>query len=687
MRFVATLLFAAALALVVRADNAAVATGGSHDLDVSTRLPGGSVAAAFHTMDRASADAVGMHGDALQAASDVHDARWARAATINDTIMPSDGGCDSWSPHENRCVDYLRRRLRDNCAATSTVACGLRFGPGNFILMPPPPSSRQQDGAGVGALFRVENADTVTINGDVSQMPQVTTVFILTDNAQLFRIINCSQVTLAAFVSTQLRVPYTYGRVVSHDTVRVNATQYPVNTTRYPWLAQSVFVNGFRVMGTEAGRLRGHYLSTPYLNYVHRAALPLSYGALRADGTIDVTVHDLREQLTPGDHVVLRHLKFKFVPLVLQLVRGLRMEAVVIASAGGQALTCSSCADVRIRYSSIVPNKGYPMSVNAGGLIFTGYVSDTPLLIERTAVIGTGDDTFNVNTALLPVGAISSDRRSITLQAHEWSHIGEVRAGSTVTFWNTSTLQTVATAATPTGIVGNGMTLDSPLPAGVSVSGAGASQLAFYADNDVPTDVMMWNNSFGYNIGRTMLIRGRNVQIKYNTLAYTLGPAIYAFTDACFFWTGVMERNVVIEGNTILSPLMGKLGQLAEGAAIALTARVRVPEPRSHLGYKCVQLASADAAQINANVSVVNNTFDYHAFEDVTVLPSLQLDLTDGGVVRDNHIVRYHRDHDVNATKPARELAVGATSTDVVVADNTCVSAQPGTGDTTHYPC
>eukprot|EP00048_Salpingoeca_helianthica_P004842 m.81528 g.81528 ORF g.81528 m.81528 type:complete len:633 (-) comp13370_c1_seq1:99-1997(-) len=402
-------------------------------------------------------------------------------------------------------------------------SCTILFAPGVYPTHAAPYST----------LATAQNSNNLAISGAGATI-------LLTELTAGFAFSNISGLTITGLTFEMLRMPYTFGRVVSSTSTTVTLA---VNMTTYPfpagvaWLTkvQSVLEYDVNKQRPAANGFDLYILDTP---------APLT--ADLSTGTVTITNSEAVRQMKRGNWYILRHQVYALNTFYMHLCRSVTLDHVTIYTAAGMGLYADFTTDVLISSLQIKKRNTAsglrPMSITADALHFNACAGT--IEIRNSLFEGQGDDGLNVHSKFGAIDAIP-DATSLTLQPETATeHSGLLaRVGDMLTFRDRNTFQQYGQARL-VALDGLHARVDA-VPAGVKHNDLVVSAAWIPA-------LIAVNNTYRNNRARGQLIKTNNVYVTGSTYDGCTGPAIQVFTDGCYWFESNAVRNWSVIGNTIV---------------------------------------------------------------------------------------------------------------------------------------
>lgn len=395
-----------------------------------------------------------------------------------------------------------------------------------------------------------------------------------------FSVTNCVNLTFADFELDSVRVPFTYGQVVSSSAAQVggaggplfppathplgwqqprgvglegtsvvafDASLYPIDTAAFPWLGAAQAILSY---DPATQRIADHATDI----YALTDPIALTYGPAAQGGGANETV-TVATTLAVGSWVILRHQVYAYNSFTMSSCEDVLFSNVGLLSAGGMGLYADShrgrlrldgfaiykapYADYGAARSSRGPRADAapgaalrPMSLCADGAHFSNPAGAT-IEIVNSLFEGQGDDGINIPTIFQEVESMSADGRSVTVgRAGVASASTVALAGGLLNFFNRTNLAFLLSAEVLSVAANGTVTMASPLPPAVQ-RWTLLNNPAFYADT-----VLLANTTFRANRARGALLKQSNVLATNNTFDHTSGAAIKTETDGCYWYVG-----------------------------------------------------------------------------------------------------------------------------------------------------
>lgn len=487
-------------------------------------------------------------------------------------------------------------------------SCTVTLDAGTYIL----------DGPAYAALLHINGKNGFALQG-AGASPSGT-VLMCTDIASVFSISGGTNVTLTGFAIDMQRVPFTYGHVTAvqggSSTVTFDSTQlYPIDLGRYPWLGKAQSILGYDpVLRRVAVNATDIYVLDNPFNVTY-----LSTTGTGAQMVIP-TALDL------NGWVIVRHQVYSYNAISASFTSGFSVLNVSMWAVGGMGVLTNGCNDINIIGMRIERVNGRPMSITADGMHFSntrgGSVNVIGGLYE-----GQGDDGLNIPTIFQAIDWLSADRMSFTVNNQPGTPTATqpvVHAGSTVNFFNRSSLALLATGSVVSVSAHGNITLAAPLPAGLGLYSL-INDAGSYASTFTLTD-----NIFRANRARGALIKTSNVYAARNVFVDISGPAIKTETDGCYWFEGHPVSNWTVADNAFINNNFGPakmLGDITIDNAVPVFSAGGVPTAQ------CVPFQGDPPVQ--TGIIIANNSFTQSYGTNVVAVYS-----ANGAVLEGNTVMR-----------------------------------------------
>lgn len=548
------------------------------------------------------------------------------AACVGALVVPVPPSC---SGAAGGCVPALTAAVAA-CAA-ARAPCTVSLSAGVYALSGAPQTS----------WWQLAGAADVAV---VGAGPSSTTL-MASDLARVVTLFRARNVSFAELSLDMVRPPFTLARVTASgggaSTLAVDGAAFPVDTARFPWLAQAQAVISYDVA---AGRMARGGVDDYFLP---PNAKPLAWSGAAPSLTARIAV-----ALPVGADVIVRHQVYGMDAFTAADSDGVAFTNVTLLAAGGMGLLCSNTSGIALDGFRIVKAPGRAMSITADGF-HSSNTRGGAITVRRSVFEGQGDDGINVPTIYTDIEEIGADRRTLTVGKDGvlGANFNIFAVGAAVNFFNRSSLLplgtgTVAALAPPATV-----TLASALPALVSrfdlVNNAGA-----YADYVEVTDCL-----FKDNRARGALLKSSNVFAARNVFDHCTGPAVKTETDGCYWFEGHPVRNWSVTNNSFI----GCNYATAAGPGDVL---IDNSVPTFQGGAPTQTCAIFSAQTIHAHLVITDNVFVQDAGQSAVFAYA-----ADDIVVSGNSVTR------TGAPAPAAGDFVGVGCTRTQAAGNTCNSS------------
>jgi hypothetical protein len=431
--------------------------------------------------------------------------------------------------------------------------------------------------------------------------------------AGAFAVGDSRNVSFGSFALDSRRPFFTLGTVTSASAaaseLQFDESVYAPDAAAFPWILSAQAAIGFDPAQNIflKGGVDDYWTSSP------RAVTYLGGGRLSVAAALPV-----------GQAVVLRHAVYSYNAFSAYQSDGIAVSDVTLFAAPGMGFYAANCSGITLDNLQIRRRGALPMSITADGV----HVSNPrggAVLIRGCVFEGQGDDGVNVPTIYQDIGAISADRRTITVGKDGQAGVndGVLWAGATANFFRRSTLAPDAAPGTVISVSGPNVTLAAPLPAGVALFDL-VNNAASYADYVEISDCV-----FRANRARGALVKASNALVTRNLFDHCTGSAIKTETDGCYWFEGAPVRNWTVSNNNISSC---NYGTAALPGDIMLDSYVPVIGGD---GVPTTQCLTPTAQPVHFGVTIANNSFFQDAGSAAAAMFSVQ-----GVRVTGNTVVR-----------------------------------------------
>lgn len=415
-------------------------------------------------------------------------------------------------------------------SCSGSPSCIVQLAAGTYIL----------DGPPYAGLIYINGAQNLTVAGagagswgpGGSGNGVGSTMLLTTDIANVFLVSGGANIVFTGFSIDMQRVAFTYGQVTSvsggSSTVTFDATQYPINLQRYPWLSRAQGVLSYNPVAQHVAQGTDIYALDNPLN--------ITYGNVPPAPGTNATLTLAGTSLILNDWVIVRHQTYSYNAFqASQPVSIAWVNVTLLCVAGMGVYTDRATGTILFDNFRIVKSQGRPMSITADG-IHTSNSVGAALIIRNSVFEGQGDDGLNCPTLFNDIEWLNVNGGVTTLKAGSRGTITNqpvATAGGTINVYNRSNMAVLGTANVASVAADGTITLAAPgLPAGAGMFSS-FNNPAYYASYVELTD-----NAFLANRARGALLKSSNVYAARNTFRYCSGPAIKTETDGAYWFEG-----------------------------------------------------------------------------------------------------------------------------------------------------
>ena len=402
---------------------------------------------------------------------------------------------------DGNCTAVINAAIK-GCGAS---ACDITFEAGTYPL----------NGAPYGPRLVFQGLRSLSFRGTGA----TSTIFLIDDIAQPFRVENGVNITFSQFGIDMVRVPFTYAQVATvtgiSSVLEFKLADYPVNMTRFPWQGRAQ-----GILSIDPVKRRVAVDGTDI--YALDNPINLTYNL--ASNPPMITVEGVK--LKQFDYVVLRHQTYSFDAFQVTDSALVTWTAVSIYATGGMGILTESSTDIVMDGLRIERLGSRPMSITADGIHISNPRRGS-VILRNSLFDGQGDDGVNVPTIYQEILSMPDAYTLRVGRAGVVSTSPVVRAGSTISFWNRSSLMPLWTGAVnAVGADGTIHLAQPPGPAGL------VKLFDLITNTDYVADyVEVRNCTFRSNRARGVLLKSSNVLAVNNTFDGCSGPAVKTETD------------------------------------------------------------------------------------------------------------------------------------------------------------
>lgn len=373
--------------------------------------------------------------------------------------------------------------------------------------------------------FALDKLSGVTIDGGGS-------TFMFHGYKGAFTASNCRNLTIRNLTIDYSRPPFSLGRVVAVNGRSFDAEVEP----KYP-ITGKEGVGAWMAYDPEAGRPKRN---GPEEYYSCTSTELVKPQVMRVNLNHDIT------NLKPGMWLILRHAVYGPGAFHAASCTDFTIDKVNVYTAPGMACVAGRCQNVTVKGLRCVPRpgSGYPMSVTADGLHFSG---NTGLItVENCEFEGMGDDAANIKTGLYARVIEKIDDRTI-LTTHNLKLVDPPARGDTMEISHHPGMVTYATAVAESA----------------ELASEGVQKIRF--KDMLPVDLK--TGDFLGNATRVAKVRIRNCQVRNNRArgfllqnrdvvvedckftGCTMG-GVWVLTEVFHFCESITSRDVIVRNCT-----------------------------------------------------------------------------------------------------------------------------------------
>lgn len=390
--------------------------------------------------------------------------------------------------------------------------------------------------AGKETVFTLDGYRNLTIDGNGC-------LFMVHGMGGVFRLSNCTRVTIKGLAIDYAYAPFSEGRVVAVDGQHFDVEFSPDRTC-------------FSGMGVVA-----------YMDYEPDTRLPVQHG-IDAYNTVTSTElikpQVLRLNLTDkatiktGKLVLLRHWVYNWDAFTINRCSDFKMEQVTIYTAPGMGVRSTVCRNLEFSQVRIVPHLGRLMSTTADGIHMIGCTGT--VTVQNCEFEGLGDDAVNIYPGLYltVLERISDDT---IVGRHNLRILDPPDPGETMELVHQESLLRYGTAVVKNIELNSKdqsyrVVFTKPLPAEFKLGDVicNASRLA---------KIRISGCSVSANRARGFLVQGSDIEVDHCRFTNCTSGGVWVIPEVTFFYQGVGSRNVVIRDNVFNNSNYG--GPIGEG--------------------------------------------------------------------------------------------------------------------------
>ncbi len=373
-------------------------------------------------------------------------------------------------------------------------------------------------------FFALDKLSSITIDGGGS-------TFVFHGYKGAFGLNNCSNLTIRNLSIDYSRPPFSVGQVVA---VSKNSFDVEVDA-KYP------------ITGNEGV---GAYMEyDPKAGHAARNAVEEYYSCTSTELVRPQVMRvnlKTETRIKTGAWVILRHAVYGPGAFHAGNCTDLTIEDVNVYTAPGMAFVASGCTNVTAKGLRCVPRpgSGYPMSVTADGLHFSG--NRGLISVEDCEFEGMGDDAANIKTGLYSKVIEKPDDHTV-LAVHNLKIVESPSPGDLIEIVHHPEMNTYATAVTESvEVLKDGVQkirFRDPLPKDLKIGD-------FLGNATRVAKIRMKNCQVRNNRARGFLIQNRDVVVENCKFTGCTMGGVWVLTEVFYFCESITSRDVVVRNCT-----------------------------------------------------------------------------------------------------------------------------------------